>query len=189
MYPTRTIINDKEYKINTNFKVAIECLDIGYQDISDEERSLAIIYLLFGDEGLNNPQDWEELTKKAVEYLSLGKEYKEEQEPDMDFKQDYDFIKTSFRSDYGINLDKEEMHWWEFYNLINGLSNSELGSCCILNRIRNLRNFDTSTIDNIQERAKIEEMQKEFAIKRTKPKTQKEKELDEYWNKMLGKEK
>ena len=30
--------------------------------------------------------------------------------------------------------------------MMNGLSNSELGDCCILNRVRNLRNFDMKDI-------------------------------------------
>ena len=189
MYPKRTIVNGREYEINTDFKVAIDCIDIGYADIPDEERTLAIIYKLFGDKGLDNPQDWEGLIEKATKYLSLDKEYKGDSEPDMDFKKDYDFIKASFRSDYGINLDKEDMHWWEFYNLINGLSNSEFGNCCILNRIRNLRNMDTSKIEDTEEKNRIEEMQREFALEKKEIKTDKQKELDEYWKKMLGKEK
>lgn len=43
--------------------------------------------------------------------------------------------------------------------LINGLSNSEMGNCCILNRIRNLRSFDLSTVKDTKERSKIKEQQ------------------------------
>ena len=70
----------------------------------------------------------------------------------MDYIEDYDYIEASFMSDYHIDLSNVKMHWWKFNKLINGLSNSELGNCCILNRIRNLRNYDTSKIEDAKER-------------------------------------
>ena len=42
-----------------------------------------------------------------------------------------------------------------FNKLINGLSNSEIGNCCVLNRVRNLRNFDVSQIKDQKEKDKI----------------------------------
>ena len=84
----------------------------------------------------------------------------------MDFIQDYSYIKTSFRSDYGMNLDKENIHWWEFMDLMNGLSNSELGNCCVLNRVRNLRNFDVSQIKDLKEKEKITKAKEQVALKK-----------------------
>ena len=91
---------------------------------------------------------------------------KKGEEPDMDYVQDYSYIKTSFRSDYGIKLDEEKIHWWEFSDLMDGLSNSELGNCCVLNRIRNLRNYDTKDIKDRKERQKIEEAKQRVALKK-----------------------
>lgn len=170
-YPTYVIINGEHYDINTDFRIAIRCQEVAEDEtIYDEERALAIIYLLFGDKGLKSEYK-EELLAKAKKYLSCGKELENTNEkPDMDFIEDYAYIKTSFRSDYGINLDKENMHWWEFFDLINGLSNSDMGNCCILNRIRNIRNCDLSTIENPKERKKMREAQEQIALKRYKPK-------------------
>ena len=164
-------IGDKKYKINTDFRVALECNKIAQDnDISDIERALAIIYKLYGDEGLNDTENHNELLRLATKYLGLGKEVeKRNEEPDMDFEQDMDYIETSFMSDYGIDLSKEKMHWWKFYNLINGLSNSELGNCCVLNRVRNLRRFDASTIKDSKERQRIIEAQKSVALKKNEP--------------------
>lgn len=172
-YPEYVQIKNERYKINTDFRVAIECNRIAQDEtIGDYERALAIIYTLFGDKGINNPNHYETLLKLAKKYLSCGKEIEniENNKIDMDFIEDYSYIKTSFRSDYGINLDKESMHWWEFFDLMNGLSNSELGNCCILNRIRNLRNYDTKDIKDAKEREKIEKAKKEVALKKYKPK-------------------
>ena len=73
--PEYVKIGEKKYKINTDFRVAIECNEIAESnDVGDIERPLAIIYKLYGEEGLNNPQDWEKLIELAIKYLCLGKE-------------------------------------------------------------------------------------------------------------------
>ena len=169
--PEYVKIGDKKYKINTDFRIALECNKIAQDNsISDIERALAIIYKLYGDEGLNDTENHSELLRLATKYLGLGKEVeKSNEEPDMDFEQDMDYIETSFMSDYGIDLSKEKMHWWKFYNLINGLSNSELGNCCVLNRVRNLRRFDATTIKDSKERQRIIQAQKSVALKKNVP--------------------
>lgn len=172
-YPEYVEINGNKFKINTDFRVAIECNSIAQDEtIGDYERALAIIYKLFGKKGLEAFDLHEKLLLMAKEYLVCGKELDNDinDKPDMDYVEDYSYIKTSFRSDYGINLDKENMHWWEFFDLMNGLSNSELGNCCILNRIRNLRNYDTKDITDSKERQKIEKAKQEVALKKYKPK-------------------
>lgn len=171
-YPKYVEIENKKYKINTDFRIAIECNRVAEDEtIGDYERCLAIIYLLFGDEGIDTPEHYEILLKMARKYLSCGKENNNivnNEKPDMDYIQDMDFIEASFMSDYHIDLTKEEMHWWKFYNLLNGLSNSELGNSCILNRIRNLRNANPNEIKDRKERQKLIEAQKQFALKKNK---------------------
>ena len=170
--PEYVKIGDKKYKINTDFRIAIECQEIATDTtIGDYERSLAIIYKLYGDEGLNDSENYEQLLKLAQKYLSCNKELETNEKPDMNFKQDMDYIEASFMSDYQIDLSKIKMHWWTFFNLLNGLSNSEMGNCCILNRIRNLRNYNTSDIKDLNERAKIDKAKRQVALK------QKEKEI------------
>ena len=168
-YPKYVKIGEKKYKINTDFRVAIECQEIALDDsIGDFERALAIIYKLFGNDGLDDSNNYEKLLELAQKYLSCGKEIdrKTNEEPDMDFIQDMDYIEASFMSDYNIDLSNTKMHWWKFYNLINGLSNSEMGNCCVLNRIRNLRTFDTKDIKDQKELAKINEAKKQVALKK-----------------------
>lgn len=176
--PEYVKIGDKKYRINTDFRIALECNKIAQDNsINDIERAMAIIYLLFGEEGLNDTENHSELIRLATKYLCLGKEpEKSNEEPDMDFEQDMDYIETSFMSDYGIDLSNTKMHWWKFYNLINGLSNSELGNCCVLNRVRNLRRFDPSTIKDAKERKKIIDAQKSVALKKKEPKLTDEQE-------------
>lgn len=183
-------VGEKKYKINTDFRVAIECNSIATDDtIGDIERPIAIIYKLFGDEGLNNPNDWDKLLELAIKYLCLGKELDESnEEPDMDFVQDMSYIEASFMSDYRIDLSNIKMHWWKFYQLIEGLSNSELGNCCVLNRIRNLRTLDVSKIKDPKEKAKILNSKKQFSLKKIERNMSKEEEQnqDEFFDRLDG---
>ena len=190
-YPTKVRVKDKEYYINTDFRIAIECNSIAKNtDIGDYERALAIIYKLFGEEGLNDLENHCELLEKGQKYLLCGKEIESdvrEEDVDMDFEQDMDYIEASFMSDYNIDLANTEMHWWKFYNLMNGLSNSEMGNCCVLNRVRNLRNYDTSEIKDVKERTKIEKAKQQVALKKkVKPLTKEQQESAERFNKLAG---
>lgn len=190
MYPQYVEVNNKRYKINTDFRVAIECNRIAEdKTIGDLERGLAVIYALFGDEGIDTPEHYEKLLDLAKKYLLCGKEYdtKRNEKPNMDFIQDYSYITTSFMSDYHIDLDNCEMHWWKFIDLMNGLSNSEFGNCCILNKIRNLRDLDISTIKDAKARKQIIEMKKEVALhKDKKVVTQEQKDRAKEIYKKLG---
>ena len=186
-YPEYVKIGNKRYKINTDFRVAIECQSIATdKSIGDFERALAIIYKLFGDDGIKNTENYDKLLELATKFLSCGKEVKSSnEEPDMDFVQDMDYIEASFMSDYNIDLQSIEMHWWKFYNLINGLSNSEMGSCCVLNRVRNLRTYDTKDIKDQKTLEKIRKAKEQVALKKnvTKKELTKEqqKNIDDFY--------
>lgn len=181
-YPKFVRIGDKKYSINTDFRVAIECNEIALdKDIGDYERALAVIFKLYGEKGLNDFENHEKLLELAQKFLSINKnsDNNDNDEPDMDFVQDMDYIKASFMSDYNINLDDREMHWWEFFNLINGLSSSEIGNCCVLNRVRNLRTYDVSQIKDKKEREKIVKAKKQVALKTNEKENNLTKEQEE----------
>ncbi|MBR5227512.1 MAG: hypothetical protein IKV94_02630 [Clostridia bacterium] len=160
-------IEDTIYSANVDFRIVIECNKIAEdKEISDFERGLAIIYMVYGEKGLENSNHYELLLRWALNYFSCGKEVKEtNKKPDMDFIQDMDYIEASFMSDYHIDLENVEMDWHKFNKLLNGLSNSETGNCCILNRVRNLRNIDLKDIKDKDERQRIKKAKQEVALK------------------------
>lgn len=182
--PQYAKIGDKKYKINTSYKVALKCNDVALDDdIGDYEKTLAIIYLLFGDEGLADKQNYDRLLDLAYKYLSCGEEpEKTNDEPDMSFKQDFGLIKASFMSDYGIDITKQDLDWYDFNMYLNGLKED-----CILNRIRSLRTLDVSTIKDNKERQSIIKSKKRFALKKKEPKLTDEqiKSMEEL-NRILG---
>ncbi len=172
-YPKYVMVEGKKYAINTDFRVAIECNRIAEDEtIGDLERALGVIYELFGDEGINTPNHYEKLLEMAKKYLSCGKEIEDTKEkPDMDYIEDRDYIASSFQYDYKYDpYQMEYVHWWKYFNDLNNLSNSEFGNCCVLNRVRNLRNYDTRQIKDSKERQKIEKAKQQVALKKYKPK-------------------
>ena len=178
MYPESAKINGIEYPINTDFKVALDCFKIIEDDtIEDEERTLAIIYKLFGF----IPKDNLELVfDRAVKFLQCGEtlETQKHREKDMDFFQDEKYIVASFMSDYKLDLSKENLHWWAYINLIQGLTDET-----ILSKIRYIRNYDLSEIKDNKERQKMVDAKNSVTLKEKK--TKKQLEDDDFFNKLL----
>jgi len=181
-YPEYAKVNNKMYKINTDFKVALRCSEVYNSNVRDEEKVLAIIYLLFGDEGLNNPDDWEKLIEKAQIYLLCGKEPNNDNEIDMDFEQDEGIIRASFYTDYQIkDVYQENLHWWYFNELLNGLTEK-----CALNRTRELRNFDTSKIKDTKAKNEIEKAKSEVRLRNVKKPTEEQQKASDEFYKQIG---
>lgn len=180
-YPTYVTIDNKRYDINTDFRVAIKCNEIATDEtIGAFERAMALIYTLYGEEAMKDLFNYDKLLDFARKYLSCNKEVKETNEkPDMDYIEDYDYIEASFMSDFHIDLSKEKMHWWKFNKLINGLSNSEMGNCCILNRVRSIRNIKLNDIKDLKERDKIKKLQEELSLSKYKKENHLTKEQEE----------
>lgn len=183
--PTQVKIGNKLYKINTSYRTAIEC-DLVAQDenISDYERAITIIYLLFGEEGLKDKHNHDKLLELAIKYLKCGNEDEdnnEREEKNMDFSQDMNLIRASFKSDYGISLNND-MHWWDFFMYLNGLTEN-----CILNRVRDLREIDLTKINDNKERKRIENLQKRFELKKKQQElTESEKQSVDNFYELIG---
>lgn len=160
MYPEYAEINSKEYKIDTSYKTALRCFEvIEDEEIPGTERTLAIIYLLFD---FIPKENIELFFEKAMLYLQCGESLEEQKskKKDMDFIQDQKYINSSFMSDYHIDLSKTDLHFWQYIELIQGLTEDSS-----LNRVRNIRNYDLSEIKDEKTKNKIMEAQKELALK------------------------
>lgn len=183
-YPYYVQTKNKKYKINTDYKVALKCEEISKSNVCDEERTLAVIYLLFGDEGLNDSENWGELIELAIKYLNCGKtkeNNENKEEINMDFNEDWSYIQASFFCDYSIDLSKTQMHWWQFYDLLCGLTEK-----CILNRVRFVRDFDISQIKDSKEKSKWIKQKEQVALKpKRREKTSEEARLDKLFEEQL----
>jgi hypothetical protein len=160
IYPEAIEVNGVEYEINTSYEDAIACIRcINDPDISDIERAYGVIGILYKEE----PPDLREAVRLAIKYLQLDREPDDQNAPhklDMDFDCDVHYIRASFMSDYRIDLTAEpDMHWWRFWELLQGLTDD-----CILNRVRDIRNYDLSTVKDAKTRGKIIKAQRDVAL-------------------------
>lgn len=163
MYPEYAEINGKEYKIDTSHRTALRCFEIiNDEDIPETERSLAIVYLLFD---FLPDKNIDLFLEKAMVYLQCGESLEEQnnKKKDMDFSQDQKYINSSFMSDYHIDLSKTDLHFWQYIELIQGLTENSS-----LSRLRTLRNYDLNDIKDEKIKKEIAEAQKQVALKETK---------------------
>lgn len=138
MYPEYALINGEKVKINTDYRVALRCFEVLNDDDTGEyERVLAIVYMLFNVTPPYN--ELNEYAKQAIKYLQCGEEQKdnavdEYAKRDIDMVLDMKYIRPSFMADYHIDLNKAYLHYWQFCELISGLTDKSL-----LNRVREIR--------------------------------------------------
>jgi hypothetical protein len=192
-------VDGKLYKINTDFRIAIECDKIARDEsIGDYERALAIIYKLFGKDGLNC-ENQDRLIELAMKYISFNKEEKTlENNPQGKHKLDFNkctrLISSSFKFDYNYDpYELEYLHWYDFYNDLENLSTSEFGNCCALNRIMSIINQDAKKIKDSKERKDLLDLQEELIEKycieeKIEQTEEQEKSAEEFYNAILGKE-
>lgn len=183
MYPTKMEANGHIYLINTDYRVALACFKaLNDTEITNLERFYAIETLLLGENVLSED---ELILKQKIElYLRCGKEENiSVEERDFDYLQDEAEVRTSIRQCYNnFDINKiDYLHWYEYNELISGLTNESL-----INKIRELRSFDLSEVSDEKRKQKIIEAQKKVALKEIHIKTKEEEEIDEFWNKITG---
>lgn len=198
MYPQYVEIENKRYKINTDFRVALECNRIAEDNtIGDLERALAIIYTLFGEEGINTPDHYEKLLELGQKYLLCGESIDEfsrqrkDNTNDLDFNKCEGLIKSSFKFDYQYDpYSKDYLHWYEFNNDLMNLSASEMGTCCVLNRVVDILNRKTKDIKDKKQKDNLvktqNELRKKYCVEHKRKATDEQRKSAENFLKSLG---
>ena len=194
--PEYVKVDDKLYKINTDFRVALECDSIARDEtIGDYERALAIIYKLFGEDGLNC-ENAQKLIELGMKYISFNEDLKclkshPHDKYQLDFNKCEGLIRSSFKFDYNYDpYELEYLHWYDFYNDLVNLSTSEFGNCCILNRVNSILETDVSTIKDSKQRKKVaeakEELRRKYCIEEKIEMTKEQEESAKAFYKAMG---
>lgn len=181
MYPEYAEINGKKYKIDTSYKTALKCFEvIDDKTITNYERALAVVYLLFDFIPKKNINLFLEKASVFLECNQNRKQLKNTKK-DIDFKKDRGYINASFMSDYHIDITKEDIHFWLFIELLEGLKDD-----CVLNKIRDIRNCNPNEINDQKTRDKIIEAKQYFDLEEDVELTkEQQKSVDEFY-KALG---
>ena len=158
-YPEYAEVDGKRYKINTDYRTALRCFEVIEDDsICDEERALAVVFLLFGEVPTSNLEDF---LRIAGNYLRCGEkaETQASSERDIDFVADEKYIVASFMSDYQIDLSRTDMHFWQYIQLIQGFTERS-----IMSRVREIRNYDLEELKDPKTRAKMAKAKEAVAL-------------------------
>lgn len=95
---------------------------------------------------------------------------------EMDILKCEGIIRSSFKFDYNYDpYELDYLHWYDFYNDLANLSQSEFGTCCMYNRVTGILSQKASDIKDSKERKKLVDAQK--LLKKKYCKEDKEKKL------------
>ena len=187
-YPEEAEIFGKVYKINTDYRYALAAFEaIDSNELNDTTRAIAAVTILFGQENedgeiINVPDENLEMLHKALDiagrFLCCGNKPKGTKlsKKDMDFNYDRKYINASFLSDFQIDIENVQMHWWKYCNLIAGFTDN-----CILSKIRDIRNIDLSEYKDAKQKEKLKEAMDNVALP-TKYSQEEQQEIDEFEN-------
>ena len=167
--PTSFVINNKTYEFNCGFRESI-IFTLMMQDdsLTDEEKILGALKLYYPI----IPKDTEKALEKIYWFYSKGnieednkkvkqgkRIFKRNNKKAYDFEVDSDLIFTAFMSQYNINLNKENLHWWEFLALFNSLNDDNE-----IVKIMNYRTIDLTSIEDKKERKMYSDLQKYYSL-------------------------
>lgn len=145
--PEAVEVNGVEYAVNFDFRTGLACiLDMESSELADEEKCILLLRRIYGDV---IPEDVETALKLAVKFLDGGKEPPEEENPFADNKRLYSFEKDSaliyaaFQQTHGIDLQKVDLHWWQFLALFQDLG-ADTAFCNMINLRRRVNSGEAT---------------------------------------------
>ena len=144
--PDAVEIDGVEYPLNTDFQTGILCiLDFESRDLTEDEKAILLLKRLYkGD----IPSDVNEAVRLGIKFLDGGKE-SEGENPFADHHRLYSFEKDSaliyaaFQQTHGIDLQKVDLHWWQFLALFQDLG-AETAFSSVVNLRRRVKNGDAT---------------------------------------------
>lgn len=186
--PTTVDINNKIFKIDSNFRTAI-LFELAMQDEDFPKESLIQYALnLFYKKAI--PQN---LQKEAIEKIlwfykcGINDDLEEDSNNKSNFEKngnliysfeyDQSYIYAAFLSQYNVDLqDIEYMHWWKFKSMFDSLKDDNL-----IVKIMDYRAKDLNSIEDKEEREHIKQMKERFKLptKIDKEEEQRRKEIED----------
>lgn len=147
--PRSVDVGGVEYPINTDFRTSIlfELL-VRNKKLPDRVKIVGMLRLYYPQ----IPPDEDEAVKQILWFYNCGQEQKQKEERNQtargfrenkalySFEKDAFMVYAAFRSEYGIDLqDVEDLHWWKFSALFDGLSEEQ--KIC---KVMHIRGMSTS---------------------------------------------
>ena len=184
LLPSSVKIDGTEYEINSDFRTSVLfSLLMEDDNLSEEEKVLQALNLYYPVV----PDNSEKAIEKIKWFYSCGKldnpignkKARASSKKVFDFEVDANYIYSAFMSQYRIDLqDIEELHWWKFKALLEGLKEDNK-----LSKIIEYRSVDLSKIKDKEQRKFYKDMQKQYSLNKE---SKEDLKLLEEWNKKLS---
>lgn len=142
LFPDAIEIDGEAFDVNTDFRVGLQIMaDFEGGEFDQEECAYLMLQRLYVDLPSDRGSDfYMEAIEKATKFLNAGEDTPsdiEEKPRTFSFVKDAKYIYSAFSQAHGIDLQKEDMHWWRFVTLFNDLGE------CTFNTLRYLRGKQT----------------------------------------------
>ena len=151
------------YPVDMNFDTGIkvsQCLTD--EELTPEERVTTALYLIF-PEGAQLDAD---SATEALRWYLNGWNHdnttkKKDEAVVMDFDIDQWRIYAAFRTQYGINLNRASLHFWEYMGLLSNLTE------CAFTQVVSIRSKEITSKMSKEEKTAILKAKKIYAIKKS----------------------
>ena len=164
-YPVHVDINGRPYSINTDFRLMMRF------ELSAQEEDKSSIAEIISDFYYGNiPANIDAAVHKTIVFYLCGDETdnkstsgNREKKRCYAFDEDWKYITSAFRHQYGIDLVDSKMHWYEFSALFSGLTDETE-----FVKIMQYRCTDIRKIKNKEEKNRIRRLQERYALSENK---------------------
>lgn len=161
------------YKLNTDFRIGIMmALATADKSLSNREKSIVAVNLLFAEECPPISECME-----CIEWFLNAWQHDHHKKGNgksaMDFNADQGRIYSAFLSQYNIDLNREDMHFWRFMYLLTNLEE------CSFTRVVDIRAKELNGKMSTEERKHYIEKKKIFAIDVNEQKTEEDKQAEQ----------
>ena len=175
--PKTVSIDNKEYKINTDFRISMMFENLMQDRNYKENEKIALAMHLYYPIA---PENIEGAVERLLWFYRCGKELDEEVAGNKDtekvedvysFEHDDEYIYSAFLDQYNIDLQDDNLHWWKFRALFKGLKEDNL-----INKIMGYRATKITDDMTDKEKAYYRKMKEIYKIPDNR--TKEEKEID-----------
>ena len=174
--PQSVSIDNKEYKINTDFRISMMFENLMQDRNYKENEKIALAIHLYYPIA---PENIEGAVEKLLWFYRCGKELNEDEESQStekvedvySFEHDDEYIYSAFLDQYNIDLQDDNLHWWKFRALFKGLKEDNL-----INKIMGYR--ATKITDDMTDKEKAYHRKMKEIYKIPDNRTTEEKEID-----------
>lgn len=173
----------KRYKVRTDFRVWLEYYELIHSGLPLREKLGRIFSVCYIDEMPPKAELAIKALAKFYACVSDEREVTSSRRPKnivshFDFEADAGYIYAAFMSEYGINLQSAQLHWWEFMSLF-----SSLGDDCKFSKIVSYRAAKPEKIKNPEQKKFIQKMQRIYKLPDLRSLEEKESGFaDALWN-------